>query len=146
MGLIPRCCKSAMDPGTRLWTFVSTNLLLLMELVLLMICKNQLVCLLSQTPHAYWGSYRSQEGDSPSLSILTVISHDATAAQLNLESNDVLLAPAHVAFLTLASFHTVPFPFFDYLLLPSLDFVSGQISTFLHRLFLLLRSPYTTGT
>jgi len=63
------------------------------------------------------------------------MARDVTVARLNLESSDVLLAPAHVAFLVLGSFHTVPFLFFDCLLLPSLNFVSGQISTFLQHLF-----------
>lgn len=71
------------------------------------------------------------------------MSQGVTIAQLNL---NVLLAAAHVAFLTLASFRTVQFPFFDYLLLPSLNFVSGQISTFLHQLFFFSEVPNTTGT
>lgn len=125
MGLIPSCSKSAVDPGMRLWTFVSSDLLLLMELVLLLIRKDRLLCFFSQRTHVYWGSYRSREGDSSSLCIFTVTSHDATVPWLNLESN-VLLGPAHIAFLKFCcrtDFH-LPSPF----------------------IFFLLRSPYTTGT
>ena len=53
IGLIPSCCKSAVDPSMRLWTFVFAKLLLPMELVLLMICEDRLVCSLSQTTYAY---------------------------------------------------------------------------------------------
>lgn len=84
----------------------------------------------------------ARKGDNSSLSTLTIMSQDVTIAQLNL---DVLLAPAHVAFLNLASFRTVRFPF-DYLLFPPLNDVLGQISTFLHQLFFFSEVPNTTGT
>lgn len=82
----------------------------------------------------------ARKGNNSSLSMLTIMSQDVTIAQLNL---DVLLVPAHIAFLNLASFHTVWFSF-DFF--PSLNYVLGHISTFLHQLFFFSEVPKTTGT